>query len=344
MLFQYSPATLPAALTMARAIGERPQGGDLMAFFSGMPFPAQFLLAFVVVLALIGTTAWLVHRLGGGRMGGTTLRGRQPRLAVVDYASVDGRRRLVLVRRDNVEHLVMIGGPSDIVVEANIVRSGAGLPARVPAVIDPLPRAIPMPEGAAASGAPNPAWAAQPEVSTRTQRGSFAAFGDDLGPAPHRPQTNHRTGPVMPRPDAQQSRQENRQDRPDTRQEPRLAPLPPAAEETPQSTDQALFEMAQQLEAALRKPVGKADNADAREPRPAAMPRPMPWLEPATPADEAAPPPPPMPFSTPRPLRGNALEAVRGDAKPQASGKPLADDDNLDQEMASLLGRSSATK
>ena len=38
-------------------------------------------------------------------------RGRMPRLAVIDAAAVDGRRRLVLVRRDNVEHLLMIGGP-----------------------------------------------------------------------------------------------------------------------------------------------------------------------------------------------------------------------------------------
>ena len=46
-----------------------------------------------------------------------------PRLAVIDAAAVDGRRRLVLVRRDNIEHLLMIGGPSDIVVEPNIVRA-----------------------------------------------------------------------------------------------------------------------------------------------------------------------------------------------------------------------------
>jgi hypothetical protein len=42
------------------------------------------------------------------------------RLEVVDHASVDGRRRLVLVRRDNVEHLIMIGGPVDVVVETGI--------------------------------------------------------------------------------------------------------------------------------------------------------------------------------------------------------------------------------
>ncbi|MBV2185373.1 MAG: flagellar biosynthetic protein FliO [Rhizobium sp.] len=47
-------------------------------------------------------------------------RNRQPRLQVLDAAAVDARRRLVLVRRDNVEHLVMIGGLTDIVIESGI--------------------------------------------------------------------------------------------------------------------------------------------------------------------------------------------------------------------------------
>ena len=55
-------------------------------------------------------------------------RGRQPRLAVVDSAAVDSRRHLVIIRRDNVEHLLMIGGPSDVVVETNIVRAAAARP------------------------------------------------------------------------------------------------------------------------------------------------------------------------------------------------------------------------
>src|ERR1700760_2110864 len=106
-----------------------------------------FIFAFVVVLALIGLAAWLVRRFASNRLGANTNRGRMPRLAVIDAAAVDGRRRLVLVRRDNIEHLLMIGGPSDIVVEANIVRaqpsrdqlptrSGAEAPPRVPPMSD----------------------------------------------------------------------------------------------------------------------------------------------------------------------------------------------------------------
>ena len=88
---------------------------------SEMPLAVKFFIAFAVVLALIGLTAWLVRRFGSNRLGAA--RGRQPRLAVIDAAPVDGRRRLVLIRRDNIEHLLMIGGPTDLVVEPNIVRA-----------------------------------------------------------------------------------------------------------------------------------------------------------------------------------------------------------------------------
>ena len=36
---------------------------------------------------------------------------------MIDAATVDGRRRLILIRRDNTEHLMMIGGPTDVVIE-----------------------------------------------------------------------------------------------------------------------------------------------------------------------------------------------------------------------------------
>lgn len=42
------------------------------------------------------------------------------RLDVVEQANVDGRRRLLLVRRDDVEHLIMTGGPIDLVIETGI--------------------------------------------------------------------------------------------------------------------------------------------------------------------------------------------------------------------------------
>src|ERR1700759_351630 len=85
-----------------------------------------FLFALIAASALIGVAACLVRRFATNRLGANTNRGRMPRLAVIDAAAVDGRRRLVLVRRDNIAHLLMIGGPTDIVVEPNIVRAQPG--------------------------------------------------------------------------------------------------------------------------------------------------------------------------------------------------------------------------
>ena len=43
------------------------------------------------------------------------------RLEVTDQANVDGRRKLLLVRRDGIEHLIMTGGPVDVVIETGII-------------------------------------------------------------------------------------------------------------------------------------------------------------------------------------------------------------------------------
>ena len=87
-------------------------------------------IAALIVLAIFYRLAF-AHRLRvpGGRT-------RQPRLGLVDAFSLDGQRQLVLVRRDNVEHLVMIGGPNDVLVELQISRAVA--PARESNQVSPL--------------------------------------------------------------------------------------------------------------------------------------------------------------------------------------------------------------
>ena len=78
-----------------------------------------FGLALAIVLILIGILFWVIQKIGVG--GGKGRRGG--RLGIVEATVVDRTRRLVLVRRDTVEHLVMIGGPQDVVIENNITRS-----------------------------------------------------------------------------------------------------------------------------------------------------------------------------------------------------------------------------
>jgi len=80
---------------------------------------AWYLVAGAGVLLFLVIALWIVRAFmstGGAVM----LTKRNKRLGVVDQASVDGRRRLVLVRRDGVEHLLMTGGAIDIVIETGI--------------------------------------------------------------------------------------------------------------------------------------------------------------------------------------------------------------------------------
>jgi flagellar protein FliO/FliZ len=87
-------------------------------------------LTWLFILILLGAAiaaAFLAYRTymfgdSGFNLGGLLFRPRpEPRLGVIEQAPVDSRRRLVLVRRDDVEHLIMTGGPVDVVIETNIV-------------------------------------------------------------------------------------------------------------------------------------------------------------------------------------------------------------------------------
>jgi flagellar protein FliO/FliZ len=78
---------------------------------------ARFVAALGFVLLLIGGVAWVARRyLNTGTIGPTNRR----RLSVVESAPLDGKSRLVLVRRDDREHLLVIGPASTTVVEADI--------------------------------------------------------------------------------------------------------------------------------------------------------------------------------------------------------------------------------
>ena len=79
----------------------------------------KFLVALAAVLALIAALAWVVRRLGlAGRW--PTTDGKSARLSVVEVRALDARRKLVLLRRDGCEHLVLLGPNQDLLVEAGI--------------------------------------------------------------------------------------------------------------------------------------------------------------------------------------------------------------------------------
>lgn len=79
----------------------------------------RFVLALIVVLGMIFAVTWIMKRLGVGQNQLGSL-GRKRRLRTVESANIDGRHRLVLVRRDAVEHLVLVGPTASQVIETGI--------------------------------------------------------------------------------------------------------------------------------------------------------------------------------------------------------------------------------
>jgi hypothetical protein len=95
--------------------------------------PIEYLIVAAVVLSLLFVLT-LAFRALAGRSGAP----ESSRLAVTELLEVDKNRRLVLVRRDDVEHLVLIGGGQDVVVEASI-RPGVHRRGEAPAATRVMP-------------------------------------------------------------------------------------------------------------------------------------------------------------------------------------------------------------
>ncbi|WP_245442823.1 hypothetical protein [Methylobacterium terrae] len=127
----------------------------------------SYLIVFLIMVVLLSLFALGAKRFARGRLtlggNGATGRSRQPRLGIVDIYELDRQRQLILLRRDNVEHLLLVGGPNDVVVERNIVRAGGNrvaaeladrsepadapdMPLTLPAGHEPAPLPPPFPE------------------------------------------------------------------------------------------------------------------------------------------------------------------------------------------------------
>lgn len=80
---------------------------------------AQAFLALIFVLALIGALTVVARRFGYGSPT-PTIGHKNKRVHIVEVTQLDARRRLVLVRRDDKEHLLLLGQEREQVVEADI--------------------------------------------------------------------------------------------------------------------------------------------------------------------------------------------------------------------------------
>jgi hypothetical protein len=321
-------------------------------FGTETPLLVKLVVAFGVVLGLIAMSTWALRRVGGSRLGVTTPRGRQPRLAVIDAAAVDTRRRLVLIRRDNVEHLIMIGGPTDVVVEQNIVRA-------VP-VSTPRDHSAPRAPGADMPGA------GHPEAPLRAQEPPRAPQSLNLPRAPQQAEPPSRAplsveamfgaAADMSRP----PRAESHPRRQPSGEPPRpMRPRPPAARneselptevhQAPPTADTNLADMALRLEEALKRP-GARKEPEARPPqqprKDAESPKQLPSTNDApnagTPRAEiprAEGPPAPTDAAANNARSKPPAGAPRADAAAADATDPKSVFDSLEEEMASLLNR-----
>lgn len=87
-------------------------------------------LAFLVVIGLMLALAWGLRRTG---LSGPMTVGANRRLRVVEAMALGARHRLVLVRRDDCEHLLLLGPHGDVVVERDIDAGDRPPPSPAPA-------------------------------------------------------------------------------------------------------------------------------------------------------------------------------------------------------------------
>lgn len=91
-------------------------------------------IAILVAIFGLGAAAALIARgrAGVGFAAGYFRQRTEPRIEVVEQTAMDGKRRLVLIRRDDVEHLLLTGGPVDVVVETGIAARATPAPDFLP--------------------------------------------------------------------------------------------------------------------------------------------------------------------------------------------------------------------
>lgn len=124
----------------------------------------RLFLSLAVVLGLIFGTAALLRKLGARLLTARGPRGAAPRLSVQEVLQIDPRRKLLLIRQDDQEHLLLLGGAHDIVV-----RSGT-----------PVPRFTLPPDPVAPAGqAP-----AEPAPPVRLADAPTASSASSAGPQP----------------------------------------------------------------------------------------------------------------------------------------------------------------
>jgi hypothetical protein len=164
-------------------------------------------LALGIVLVLIVLGLWLLKLVLRTSTG--VVLGRNRRLSVVENLAVDGKRQLLIVRRDSVEHLILVGGAQDVVIESGFVPDvQPAAPRPVPVVRRPgmasLRAAAAARRAAAAAEAPpvEPATPSTPPLPSNDHepvRASLDRLRDYArSPLPRKPASIRHTGLMRP--------------------------------------------------------------------------------------------------------------------------------------------------
>ena len=290
--------------------------------------PAVLALAAFLVAILL--TLYIVRMLFGRRIRVSGGRNRPKRLDIVDAFDLDRERQLVIVRRDNIEHLLLIGGPSDVLIEAGFERPAS---AQTETKLEGREPRLPGPTAA-------PSWPSPPKEEEEAEEPPLAAR--DAGPrmpsppavgqpagAPIGADALRRRVPEPPRPAGPRPPEPPRVPgappapgaRPSAPPPGRMGPPPPRGpEQQPQPAPGPRPDA----------PPPARPAAPGLGPRPAAPPpRPAPNLPPPRPT-RPAPPPPAAPPPAENPPQEGAAD------RPRDSLESL---ESLEAEMARLLGR-----
>lgn len=87
----------------------------------------KFVMALLFVIALLLLLAYGAKKIGlMARVTVNSAKTKGKRLDIIEILPVDARRKLMLIRRDDVEHLVMLGNERDMVIEQNIKTKYSG--------------------------------------------------------------------------------------------------------------------------------------------------------------------------------------------------------------------------
>lgn len=78
----------------------------------------KFFFALMLVLSLMGGLAFVLKRLGYGQTG--IISPKNKRLKIVEVLPIDARRKVMIIQRDDTQHLVVLGPSGETIVETNI--------------------------------------------------------------------------------------------------------------------------------------------------------------------------------------------------------------------------------